>query len=61
MAPAPELAGSFTLTLSDSAGPNGEAGDDLVATDVVFGDVYLCTGQVGALPVMPPVAWICNM
>lgn len=33
--------GSFTLTLSGSAAESS----DLVATDVVWGDVYLCTGQ----------------
>ena len=34
-----ELEGSFTLTLSGSSG-----GAAIVANDVVFGDVYLCTG-----------------
>ena len=33
------LEGSFTLTLSGSSG-----GAAIVANDVVFGDVYLCTG-----------------
>ena len=34
------LAGQFTLTLSGATG-----GAKVVATNVVFGDVYLCTGQ----------------